>query len=152
MNEEEFIKKVYSTSKEQMALEKSIEHSKSILKNFEEDSIRADKFISLVKKYTDFIELTIQMINEFVDKILVHEGKWENCERTQEAEIYLNFIGKFEMPKKEPTKEELEELEKLRKKREKKCEYNYRYMKKVKDRMEAEGICEEMQGKRVTQT
>lgn len=51
MNEEEFIKKVYSTSKEQMALEKSIEHSKSILKNFEEDSIRADKFISLVKKY-----------------------------------------------------------------------------------------------------
>ena len=37
---------------------------------------------------------------------------------------YLNFIGKFEMPKKEPTKEELEELEKLRKKREKKREYN----------------------------
>ena len=56
------------------------------------------------------------------------------------------------MPKKEPTKEELEELEKLRKKREKKREYNYRYMKKVKDRMEAEEICEEMQGKRVTQT
>ena len=75
------------------------------------------------------------MINEFVDKIVVHEGKWENCERTQEVEIYLNFIGKFEMPKKEPTKEELEELEKLRKKREKKREYNYRYMRKLKERM-----------------
>ena len=39
------------------------------------------------------------------------------------------------MPKKEPTKEELEELEKLRKKREKKREYNYRYMRKLKERM-----------------
>lgn len=55
-----------------MALEKSIEYSKSILKNFEEDNIRADKFISLVKKYTDFSELTTPMINEFADKILVH--------------------------------------------------------------------------------
>ena len=171
LNEEEFIKKVYSTSKEQQektskilkkrlakeekriseinslirklyednvsgklsnkhfdmmlkdfeteqtALEKSIEQTKDTLRDFEEDSIRADKFIALVKKYTDFSELTTQMINEFVDKIVVHEGKWENCERTQEVEIYLNFIGKCEMPKKEPTKEELEELEKLRKKR-----------------------------------
>ena len=104
--------------KEQMALEKSIEHLKSILKNFEEDSIRADKFISLVKKYTDFSELTTPMINEFVDKILVHESKWDNYERTQEVEIYLNFIGKFELPQEEPkelTQEELDELEKLRK-------------------------------------
>ena len=122
--------------KEQTALEKSIEHSKSILKDFEEDGIRADKFISLVKKYTDFSELTTPMINEFVDKILVHEGQWENYERIQEVEIYLNFIGKFELPQKEAkelTHEELEELEKLRKKREKKREYNYRYMKKLKE-------------------
>ena len=125
---------------EQTALEKSIEQTKDTLRDFEEDSIRADKFIALVKKYTDFSELTTQMINEFIDKIVVHEGKWENCERTQEVEIYLNFIGKFEMPKKEPTKEELEELEKLREKREKKREYNYRYMQKLKDRIEAEGI------------
>ena len=60
MNEEEFIKKVYSTSKEQMALEISIEHSKSILKNFYEDSIRADKFISLVKKYMILANLQLQ--------------------------------------------------------------------------------------------
>lgn len=118
--------------KEQAVLEKSIGQAEETLRDFEEDTIRADKFIALVKKYTDFSELTTPMINEFVDKILVHEGIWENYERTQEVEIYLNFIGKFEMPKKEPTKEELEELEKLRKKREKKREYNYRYMKKLK--------------------
>ena len=118
--------------KEQAVLEKSIGQAEETLRDFEEDTIRADKFIALVKKYTDFSELTTPMINEFVDKTLVHEGIWENYERTQEVEIYLNFIGKFEMPKKETTKEELEELEKLRKKREKKREYNYRYMKKLK--------------------
>ena len=86
--------------KEQTALEKSIEHSKSILKDFEEDDIRADKFIALVKKYADFSELTTPKINEFVDEILVHKEQWENYERIQEVEIYLNFIGKFELPHK----------------------------------------------------
>lgn len=120
--------------KEQAILEKSIEQAEGTLRDFEEDTIRADKFIALVKKYTDFSELTTPMINEFVDKILVHEEIWENYERTQEVEIYLNFIGKFEMPKKKPTKEEAEEMEKLRKKREKKREYNYRYIKKLKEK------------------
>ena len=49
---------------EQTALEKSIEQTKDTLRDFEEDSIRADKFIVLVKKYTDFSELTTQIINE----------------------------------------------------------------------------------------
>ena len=78
------------------------------------------------------------MINEFVDKIMVHDGKWDNYERTQEVEIYLIFIGKFELPQEEPkelTQEELDELEKLRKKREKKGEYNYRYLEKKKASM-----------------
>ena len=65
-----------------MKIEKSIEQAEETLRDFEEDTIRADKFIALVKKYTDFSELTTPMINELVDKILVHEGIWENYERT----------------------------------------------------------------------
>ena len=63
--------------KEQTALEKSIEQTKDTLRDFEEDSTRADKYIALVKQYTAFSELTTLMINEFVDKIVVHEGKRE---------------------------------------------------------------------------
>ena len=63
--------------KEQIALEKSTEQTKDTLRDFEEDSVRADKFIALVKQYTAFSELTTLMINEFVDKIVVHEGKRE---------------------------------------------------------------------------
>lgn len=51
------------------------------------------------------------MINEFVDKILVHDGKQYNYEITQEVKIYLNFIGKFELPQEEPKELTQEELE-----------------------------------------
>ena len=41
----------------------------SSLTAFEEDTDRAEQFLSLAKKYTDFSELTTPMINEFIEKI-----------------------------------------------------------------------------------
>ena len=55
--------------------------------------------------------------------------------RTQEVEIYLKFVGKFDVPLPEPTPEELAEQEELRKKRAKKAEYNRRYMAKRRQRL-----------------
>jgi hypothetical protein len=40
------------------------------------DSVRADKFVELVQRYTRFEELTTPMINEFIDKIIVYEAEW----------------------------------------------------------------------------
>lgn len=115
---------------EQDTLEISMENAKAEIKKYENDTVRADKFIELVKRYTDFSELTTPMLNEFVEKILVHEADYSSGERVQEVEIYLNFIGKFELPVKEPTEEEMAEHEKLKKRRAKKAEYNRRYMEK----------------------
>ena len=47
--------------KEQTALEKSTEQTKDTLRDFEEDSTGADKYIALVKQYTDFSEHTNQL-------------------------------------------------------------------------------------------
>ena len=58
------------------------------------------------------------MIYEFIDKIIVHAPDRSTGERVQEVEIYLKFIGKFDVPMPEPTAEELEQMEKERKKRE----------------------------------
>ena len=90
--------------------------------------------MTLVKlpKYTDFSVLTTPMIYEFVDKIMVHAPDRSSGERTQEVDIYLKFIGKFDVPLPEPTPEELEELEQLRKKREKQREYARRHREKKK--------------------
>ena len=54
--------------------------------------------MALAKKYTDFSELTAPMINEFVEKIVVHAPDRSTGERIQEIEIYLKFIGKFDVP------------------------------------------------------
>lgn len=115
---------------EQDTLEISMENAKAEIEKYESDTVRADKFIELVKRYTDFSELTTPMLNEFVEKILVHEADYSSGERVQEVEIYLNFIGKFELPVKEPTAEEIAEHEKLKARRAKKAEYNRRYMEK----------------------
>lgn len=67
------------------------------------------------------------MINEFIDRILVHAPtKDEYGDRCQEIEIYLNFIGRFDVPTPEPTPEELAQLEAERKKRAANREKYYR--------------------------
>lgn len=131
---------------EQDTLEISMENAKAEIEKYESDTVRADKFIELVKRYTDFSELTTPMLNEFVEKIFVHEADYSSGERVQEVEIYLNFIGKFELPVKEPTAEEIAEHEKLKARRAKKAEYNRRYMEKRRKRIAGE----EQKSKEVT--
>ena len=131
---------------EQDTLEISMENAKAEIEKYESDTVRADKFIELVIRYTDFSELTTPMLNEFVEKILVHEADYSSGERVQEVEIYLNFIGKFELPVKEPTAEEIAEHEKLKARRAKKAEYNRRYMEKRRKRIAGE----EQKSKEVT--
>lgn len=41
------------------------------------------------------------MINEFVEKILVHQAEGKGASRTQEVEIFFNFVGKVEIPHEE---------------------------------------------------
>jgi site-specific DNA recombinase len=103
-------------------------------------------FFCRKKERKSFSELTTPMLNEFVEEILVHEADYSSGERVQEVEIYLNFIGKFELPVKEPTAEEIAEHEKLKARRAKKAEYNRRYMEKWRKRIAEE----EQKSKEVT--
>ena len=68
------------------------------LDQFHEDTDRASHFLALAQKYTVFTGMTAPMLREFVRKILVHAPDRSTGERVQEIEIYLNFIGKFEVP------------------------------------------------------
>lgn len=67
------------------------------------------------------------MINEFIDKIVVHAPYWDEVDRFQQIDIYFNFIGQFELPKVEPTPEELAEMERLRQRRLRNKLYTRRY-------------------------
>ena len=102
---------------EQKSLRKSISTDEERLSSFEEDSARVEQFMALAKKYTDFSELTTPMINEFIDRIIVHAPEKIDGDRVQEVEIYLKFIGQFELPAPEPTAEETKRQEFLKKER-----------------------------------
>ena len=117
---------------EQEALEISIANAQVELDAFEADTAKVDQFLALAKKYTDFSVLTTPMIYEFVDKILVHAPDRSTGDRTQEVDIYLKFIGKFDVPMPEPTPEELAEQERLRKRRANSRERTKRYSEKKK--------------------
>ena len=79
-----------------------------------------------------FSELTPAMINEFIEKILVHQAEGKGASRTQEIEIFFNFVGKVEIPHEEVelTEEEIAAIAEQERRRAKKAEYNRRYMQK----------------------
>jgi len=54
----------------------------------------ASKWIELIKQYVDIQELDSIIVNELIEKILIHEAKKENGKRIQKIEIYYRFIGK----------------------------------------------------------
>lgn len=95
--------------KEQNELKDQIATAETELAQFEKDNVNIDNFMELAKRYTDFSELTTPMINEFVEKIIVHSAVRADRERTQEVEIYLNFVGNVKVPQPEPTPEEIEQ-------------------------------------------
>ena len=133
---------------EQADLKTIIEETENELNSYTEETERIDSFLELAKSYTDFSVLTTPMINEFVDKVIVHAPEKIDGERTQEIEIYLKFIGKFDIPAPELTPEEIAEIEKKRKFRAMKRAHGRKhYAKKKAERLAAQKALEEQQAK-----
>ncbi|MCO7161010.1 recombinase family protein [Agathobaculum butyriciproducens] len=134
---------------EQNELNKIIETDTADMQRIIGGQNNVERFLKLVKKYENITELTPAMINEFIDKILVHEPQGKGADRTTEVEIYLNYVGQFQVPveQHEPTEEERiaaeKEADRLRRKR----ESNRKYMKKIREKSkkfaEHERIAEE---------
>lgn len=125
---------------EQAELEESIAHAESELVKFQDDIANVYRFLELAQRYTDFSELTTPMLNQFVDKILVHEAEKVDGERTQEVEVYLNYIGRFDLPEKELSAEELAQLEKDRKRRADSRERCKRYRERQRAKKNADTV------------
>jgi len=85
-------------------------------------------FFSLVDKYTSIEKLTPQILNEFVDKILVHKAEKIDGRRVQKVEIYLNGIGKIEIsePEKSPEQEKIDQYWREKYQRRREYELNLR--------------------------
>jgi hypothetical protein len=125
LTDERFAQMSAAYDGEQAHLKAQSETLRAELESFERDSLNAGSFLALVRRYTEFDELTTELLNNFVDKILVHEADKSTGERRQEVEIHLNYIGRFTIPDDEPKPlkpgeiaAERERLEKKRRKNE----------------------------------
>ena len=116
---------------EQEQLQKELDSYKTEQVQYENDRKSVTHFLKLVERYSNAEELSTVMLNEFVEKIVVHErDRKGSADTTQKIEIYFNFIGEYippTMAAKEPTPEELEEL---RKKEARKDRLHQNYLKR----------------------
>ncbi len=117
--------------KEQSELTAEISALEKAIRSYEKHEKDADRFIALIDKYENFDKLTIAMLNEFIEKILVHErDRKGSIQTTQEVEIYFNFVGRFVPPAFGEVELTPEELEEIRKREERKDRLHQNYLKR----------------------
>jgi len=83
---------------EQDGLEHQIDSLKATLEVYNEGAENAEKFIAMVRRYSEIPELTGTILNEYIQKILVHEADRSSGRREQSVEIIFNLIGGFSIP------------------------------------------------------
>ena len=99
-----------SYGQEQESLESEIMKLQPTVDRYDSGGDRATNFIRLVERYTDFTEITVTMLHECIEKIIVHERDRKGAiDSPQTVEIHFNFIGEF-MPPSMVTEKEVAQL------------------------------------------
>ena len=135
LNDKRFNAMLSDYESELEALEEDIDRDNAELEGMSAKKTDVDVFMELVKKHTTFEELTPAILNEFVDKIMVYKAVGSGANRTQDVDIYLNYIGRFVVPEVvvELTEEEKLAEAKRQEKLEKKRASNRKYMARKRE-------------------
>ena len=82
---------------EQQELSEKIDKLKAELSAEQQTTVDAEKWIALIKQYANPTELTAELLNTLIEKIVIHEAvKTEDGIREQEVEIFYRFVGKID--------------------------------------------------------
>ena len=98
LTDERFINLSFNYDKEQHELKIKIEQLSKQINNTEKKTVDLTQFINNVKKYTEITELTPEILNELIEKILVHQAEIVNGKKTQEIDIYYRGVGIISFP------------------------------------------------------
>lgn len=97
ISEERFDKMADRFEAEQAELKTQVDTLQADLSELEQESVNVDKFLAVVRKYTEVKELTPAIIHEFIDKIIIHQPDSPRKNRVQKVEIIYNNIGIFDL-------------------------------------------------------
>ena len=104
ISDERFVKLSENYENEQKTLEARVSELRGLIAAEQESSVNVERFLDLVRKYTDIRELIAELIREFVEKIMVYKVERIDGRRVQRIRIVWNCIGEFMPPM--PQKEE----------------------------------------------
>ncbi len=107
LNDERFYKLSDGYEAEQEQLKQEIEALTAEVSESDTETTNVAKLIAVTKKYTRIDELTLEVLNAFVDKIVVHEREKKDGKRTQQIDIHYSYVGIVDIP----TDEEMREME-----------------------------------------
>lgn len=102
ISDERFVKLSQSYEEEQKQLQASISDLTEKLAKQQEDSLNISKFMARISKYTELPELTVEIVNELIDKIVIQKPTGTKRNRIIQIDIYYNYIGKLNNEKSEP--------------------------------------------------
>ncbi len=88
----------FNYDKEQQELKIKIEQLSKDIENTEKKDTDITQFISNVKKYTEITELTPEILNELIEKILVHQTEKIDGKKVQEIDIHYRGVGIISFP------------------------------------------------------
>ncbi len=88
----------YNYDKEQQKLKLKIEQLSKDIENTEKKDTDVTRFISNVKKYTEIDHLTAEILNELIEKIIIHQQEKIDGKKTQEIDIYYRGVGIISFP------------------------------------------------------
>ena len=98
ISDERFTKLSGGYEAEQKELQEKVAILQAELTGQEEQAMNLDRFLSIVKKYTEIEKLTPTILNEFVEKIIVHAPDKSTGKRVQQVEISYNCVGVIDLP------------------------------------------------------
>lgn len=102
ISDERFVKLSQNYEEEQKQLQTSISDLTEKLAKQQEDSLNISKFMARISKYTELPKLTVEIVNELIDKIVIQKPTGTKRNRIIQVDIYYNFVGKLNNEKSEP--------------------------------------------------
>lgn len=102
ISDERFVKLSQSYEEEQKQLQTSISDLTEKIAKQQEDSLNISRFMTRILEYTELPELTVEIVNELIDKIVIHKPTGTKRNRIIQIDIYYNFIGRLDNEKSEP--------------------------------------------------
>lgn len=98
ITDERFRSLSFNYDKEQQELKIKIEQLSKDIENTEKKDTDITQFISNVKKYTEIAKLTPEILNELIEKIVIHQKEKVNGKKVQEIDIYYRGVGIISFP------------------------------------------------------